>query len=87
MISEEHVPAPGLEDNPPVRGVLDRWAESLAQVLQSMTDHRPTVEWHLLHEPRCGLGAWGKLPVFGESIPEFFPRAPGDCPGPAQSIA
>jgi flagellar motor switch protein FliN len=52
MISEEHVPSPGLEANPPVRGVLDRWTESLAQVLQSMTDHRPTVEWRSEAGPR-----------------------------------
>jgi flagellar motor switch protein FliN/FliY len=41
-----------LEDNQPARGVLDRWAESLAEVLESMTDHRPKVQWH------CGAGPW-----------------------------
>jgi len=28
------------------RGILDRWTENLAQVLESMTDRRPKVQWH-----------------------------------------
>jgi len=28
-----------------VRQLLDRWVESLAQVLESMTDHRPEIHW------------------------------------------
>ena len=27
------------------RSLLDRWTESLAQVLESMTDQRPEVRW------------------------------------------
>jgi flagellar motor switch protein FliN/FliY len=30
----------------PVRSVLDQWTESLAQVLESMTDQRPEVAWN-----------------------------------------
>ena len=29
------------------RPILDAWAESLAQVLESMTDERPSVEWRM----------------------------------------
>jgi flagellar motor switch protein FliN/FliY len=52
MTPQEGIPPVRLEDNQPVRGVLDRWAESLAQVLESMTDRRPKVQW------RSGTGPW-----------------------------
>jgi flagellar motor switch protein FliN/FliY len=41
-----------LEDHESLRGVLDRWAESMAQVLESMTDHRPKLQWHSGTGPR-----------------------------------
>lgn len=43
----EHKP---LESNGQARLLLDQWAESLSQVLESMTDQRPKVEW------RAGTG-------------------------------
>jgi flagellar motor switch protein FliN/FliY len=46
MSQQERVPPARLEDHQALRGVLDRWAESLAQVVESMTDHRPSVQWH-----------------------------------------
>jgi flagellar motor switch protein FliN/FliY len=51
MTPQENVPA-HLEDNQPLHGILDQWAESLAQVLESMTDQRPKVAWHFGTGPR-----------------------------------
>jgi flagellar motor switch protein FliN/FliY len=46
MSPQESVQQARLEDHQALRGILDRWAESLAQVVESMTDHRPKVQWH-----------------------------------------
>jgi flagellar motor switch protein FliN/FliY len=46
MTPQESVLSAHLEDHQVLRGLLDRWAESLGQVLESMTDQRPKVEWH-----------------------------------------
>lgn len=35
-----------LDATPAIRGAVDSWAESLAQVLESMTDHKPEVRWN-----------------------------------------
>jgi len=51
MSVQEHAPAAS-EDNPALRGVLDRWAASLTQVLESMTDRRPAVKWNEGTGPR-----------------------------------
>ncbi len=48
---QEQVPPARLENHQPAQGILDQWAETLAQVLESMTDHRPNVQW------RAGAGA------------------------------
>jgi flagellar motor switch protein FliN/FliY len=37
------------------RGLLDRWTESLAQVLESMTDRRPEVRWEAVS------GSWAEV--------------------------
>jgi flagellar motor switch protein FliN len=34
-----------LDGTPDIRGVVDAWSESLVQVLESMTDHKPEVHW------------------------------------------
>lgn len=41
------------------RFLLDRWTESLAQVLESMTDHRPTVRWEAVSGPVGEVGGTG----------------------------
>jgi flagellar motor switch protein FliN/FliY len=38
------------------RALLDRWTESLAQVLESMTDQRPTVRWEAVSGPLSEAG-------------------------------
>ncbi|MGD0369467.1 MAG: flagellar motor switch protein FliN [Acidobacteriaceae bacterium] len=38
------------------RFLLDRWTESLAQVLESMTDQRPTVRWEKVSGPLSEVG-------------------------------
>ena len=38
------------------RFLLDRWAESLAQVLESMTDQRPEVRWEAVSGPLSEVG-------------------------------
>ena len=40
-----------------VRDILDRWTESLAQVLESMTDQRPDVRWEPMSGPLAEVGA------------------------------
>jgi flagellar motor switch protein FliN len=40
-----------------VRFLLDRWTESLAQVLESMTDQRPDVRWESVSGPLSEVGA------------------------------
>lgn len=42
------VPEPGirLDSTPAIRGTVDAWAESMAQVLESMTDRKPEVRWN-----------------------------------------
>jgi flagellar motor switch protein FliN len=54
--------------------ILDAWAESLAQVLESMTDQRPAVEWRM----RAG-------PVLPEEsgAPLMWWEQPFKCAGPA----
>jgi len=39
------------------RFLLDRWTESLAQVLESMTDQRPDVRWEPVSGPLSEVGA------------------------------
>ncbi len=34
-----------MDGNEATRGILDQWTETLAQVLESMTDQRPAVQW------------------------------------------
>jgi flagellar motor switch protein FliN/FliY len=41
--TREHKPLAGHE---PARRLLDQWTESLSQVLESMTEVRPVIEWH-----------------------------------------
>ena len=40
-----------LKDLENARFLLDRWAESLSQVVESMTDQRPDVRWEALSGP------------------------------------
>lgn len=46
MMPQEQVALARLENHQPAHGILDQWTETLAQVLESMTDHRPKVQWH-----------------------------------------
>jgi flagellar motor switch protein FliN len=39
------------------RLLLDRWTESLAQVLESMTDQRPEVRWEIVSGPLSAVGS------------------------------
>ena len=39
--------------------LMDRWTESLAQVLESMTDQRPTIHWEAVSGPLSEVGAEG----------------------------
>jgi len=41
------------------RFLLDRWTESLAQVLESMTDQRPTVRWEAVTGSLAEVGGGG----------------------------
>jgi flagellar motor switch protein FliN/FliY len=41
------------------RSLLDRWTESLAQVLESMTDQRPQVHWEAANGPLNEVGGGG----------------------------
>lgn len=45
-----------LNDAKNARLLLDRWAESLAQVLESMTDQRPNVQWQAQSGPFSEIG-------------------------------
>jgi flagellar motor switch protein FliN/FliY len=45
MSADDDNGQPRLDGVPNVRLLLDKWTESLAQVLESMTDHRPGVRW------------------------------------------
>jgi len=38
------------------RFLLDRWTESLAQVLESMTDQLPNVRWEAVSGPLSEVG-------------------------------
>jgi flagellar motor switch protein FliN/FliY len=61
MTAQESAASARLEDNQLARGVVDRWAESLAQVVESMTDSRPKVQWS------SGAGAW-RTTVAGQQL-------------------
>jgi flagellar motor switch protein FliN len=43
------------------RLLLDRWTESLAQVLESMTDQRPEVRWEIVSGPLSAVSSAGDL--------------------------
>ncbi len=47
MSAGEEKDAGARERDGRARPILDAWAESLAQVLESMTDQRPAVEWRM----------------------------------------
>jgi flagellar motor switch protein FliN/FliY len=53
MNQQDSAEARPLEHNLPARRLLDQWAASLGQVLESMTDERPAVEW----QPGSGTAA------------------------------
>jgi flagellar motor switch protein FliN/FliY len=42
---------------PNVRNLLDQWSESLAQVLESMTDQRPEIRWQYVTGPLSEVAA------------------------------
>ena len=50
-MSIEGTAAPRLAEVENARVLLDRWSESLAQVLESMTDQRPKVAWQFVPGP------------------------------------
>jgi flagellar motor switch protein FliN len=56
-----------------VRQLLDQWIESLAQVLESMTDRRPEVHWQAASEIPSEVSAGGDLLWWEQP----FPEAPG----------
>jgi flagellar motor switch protein FliN/FliY len=51
-------PLDGVEN---ARFLLDRWTESLAQVLESMTDQRPNVKWESASGPLSQVGGGGSF--------------------------
>ena len=57
------------------RFLLDRWTESLAQVLESMTDQRPTVRWEAVSGPLSEAGG-GQSFLWWEQPFQIDPQAP-----------
>ena len=57
------------------RVLLDRWTESLAQVLESMTDQRPTVRWEAVSGPLAEVGR-GQNFLWWEQPFQIDPQAP-----------
>jgi len=67
--AEEEQPK-GLELAPAAPAILDQWAQSLAQVIESMTDRRPEVEWRAGTGPPAvddagGAPLWWEQPFRG----------------------
>ncbi len=63
------------------RLLLDRWAESLAQVLESMTDQRPEVRWEAISGSPAEVGAgqdflWWEQPFQVDPQAAFWIGAP-----------
>ncbi len=56
------------------RSLLDRWTESLAQVLESMTDQRPTVRWESVTGPLPEVGG-GRDYLWWEQPFQIDPQA------------
>jgi flagellar motor switch protein FliN/FliY len=61
--------------------LLDRWAESLAQVLESMTDQRPEVRWEAVSGSPAQVGAdqnflWWEQPFQVDPEAAFWIGAP-----------
>ena len=57
MNAGENDPAVRLDGVENARLLLDRWTESLAQVLESMTDQRPEIRWESVSGPLSEVGA------------------------------
>ena len=73
------------------RFLLDRWTESLAQVLESMTDQRPEVRWEAVSGLAGTSGSRPGLSVVGTAVPggsrrphsgSARRRPSGNMPGP-----
>jgi flagellar motor switch protein FliN/FliY len=54
--------------------LLAKWTESLAQVLESMTDQRPTVSWKAASGPLSEVGGGGNF-LWWEQPLQFDPQA------------
>jgi len=57
--------APGIgrmDGDESTRGILDQWTETLAQVLESMTDQRPAVNW------KSVSGTWAQVAAGGAEV-------------------
>ena len=64
----------GFQDVENARFLLDRWAESLAQVIESMTDQRPSANWEAASGPLSEVGA-GQTFLWWEQPFQIDPKA------------
>ena len=57
MSTEDKTDAPHMASVENARALLDQWTESLAQVLESMTDQRPKIAWQYAGGPFSEIGS------------------------------
>jgi flagellar motor switch protein FliN/FliY len=81
MSSGERMEGNGLEHNHAARALLDQWVQSVAQVIQSMTDRKPQVDWHpgegpLPPEPAGEPPLWWEQPFRGGPEMEVWVGSP-----------
>ena len=72
-----------LKDAENARFLVDRWTESLSQVVESMTDQRPTVHWEAVSGPLSEVGRgqdllWWEQPFQVDPQAAFWIGAPRD---------